>query len=546
MNGGGVTRCIQFYMRLRFYGIFVDKINGIMIIVLPVLILLTTTIILVLLMLIKPGFRFHWLIAILGAFLSVVAVLFWQTNLAFIFSLPAWKPETIFLYSPSWLADDVSWPYGLSLTALGLATISTAVIRKLSTPWNWVSILFLVSIGLLTVSADNPLTLVIAWFAMDIAELATLLRMVKEEKSEELVVGFSIRLGGVFLLLWASIVSISSGSPLNFREMPESAGILLLLAALLRLGVLPLHLPINDSEQRRGIITTLRLISAASGLSLIARIPSATFPTPIIPYLIILIGLFTIFSGWRWLQSSDELAGRPYLISGFGFLAITAMLLGNLRGSVAWGISLILSGGLLFLNSSRGRSTSWLLFIGLWGLSALPFSLTASVWINHSDLNNLILIPHILGYSFILTGYLRHAFTQQGDIDIGQEPRWVQVIYPIGLSALPFIGITISLKDWFQTGSIGLWWVSSITLLLSFLIYLLFNRFIKTSIIMKLRYQPGKISFFSIVFWAIYHFIRRIISLLTSILEGDGGMLWSIVIIVLFISIISQVLQFSQ
>jgi len=517
-----------------------------MLIVLPALILMTTALILVLLMLIKPGFRFHWLIATLGAFLSVVAVLLWQTKLAYTFSLPAWKPETIFLYSPSWLVDDVSWSYGLSLTALGLAAISTAVIRKLSTPWNWASILFLVSIGLLTVSADNPLTLVIAWFAMDITELATLLRTVKEEKSEELVVGFAIRLGGVFLLLWASIVSISSGSPLNFREIPDRAGILLLLAALLRLGVIPLHLPIYDLEQRRGIITTLRLISAASGFSLIARIPSTAFPTDILPYLIIIIGIFTIISGWRWLQSTDELTGRPYLISGFGFLAITAMLFGNIQGSVAWGVSLILSGGLLFMYSSRGRSTSWLLFIGLWGLSALPFSLTASVWINRTDINNLLFIPNILGYSFILTGYFRHAFTKQGDIDIGLEPRWVQVIYPIGLSVLPFISITISLMDWFQTRSIGLWWVSSITLILSLFIYLLFNRFIKSSIMMKLRYQPGKINFITDAFWAIYRFIHKIISLLTSILEGDGGMLWSIVIIVLFISIISQVLQFSQ
>jgi len=533
-------------MRLRFSGIFVDKIKGIMRIILPEVILMTTAIILVLLILIKPGFRFHWLIATLGAFLSIVAIFFWQTKLAYTFSLPAWKPQTIFLYSPSWLADDVSWSYGLSLTALGLATIITAVIRKLSSAWNWVSILFLISIGLLTVSADNPLTLVIAWFAMDITELATLLRTVKEEKSEELVVGFSIRLIGVFLLLWSSIVSISAGLPFNFREIPDRVGILLLLAALLRLGVIPLHLPLYDKEQRRGIITTLRLISAASGFSLIARIPSTAFPIQILPMIIIIIGLFTIISGWMWLQSTDELAGRPYLISGFGFLAITAMLLGNSRGSVAWGISLILSGGLLFMFSSRGRSTSWLLFFGLWGLSTLPFSLTANVWINFTGLNNLILIPHILGYSIILTGYFRHAFTQQGDIKIGLEPRWVQVIYPFGLSVLPFISLTIGLLDWFQTRSIGLWWVSSITLILSLLIYFFFNRFIRSSIMVRLRYQPGKVNFISIAFWAIYRFVRKIISLLTSILEGDGGMLWSIVLIVLFISIISQVIQFSQ
>ena len=516
-----------------------------MLIILPVLILMTTSIILVLLMLIKPGFRYHWLIAILGSILSVVAVFLWQTKLPSTFSLPAWKPETIFLYSPSWLADDISWPFAVSLSTLGLATISTAVIRKLSTPWNWASILFLVSIGLLIVSAANPLTLVIAWLAMDIIELATLLKTVKEEKSEELVVAFAIRLSGVFLLLWASIVSISSGSPMNFGEITDRAGILLLFAAFLRLGVFPLQLPIYDLEQRRGINTTLRLVSSASGLSLLARIPLTSFPVQLLPYLIIITGIITIISGWGWLRSTDELAGRSYLISGIGFLAITATLLGNFKGSAAWGISLILSGGLLFMNSIRGRSTYWLLLLGFWGLSSLPFSLTANVWNNPSNLNNFLLIPHFLGYSFILAGYLRHAFTRTGDIDIKLEPRWVQVIYPLGLSALPIIGITISLTEWFQTRSFGLWWISSISIILSLIINYLVTRQIKSSILINFRYRPIKTNIFAAAFWGIYRFIRQIISLLTSILEGDGGMLWSIVIIVLFISVISQALQYS-
>jgi hypothetical protein len=222
------------------------------------------------------------------------------------------------------------------------------------------------------------------------------------------------------------------------------------------------------------------------------------------------------------------------------------MFLGNSQGSVAWGVSLILSGGLLFLYSSRGRSSSWLLIFGLWGLSTLPFSLTTNVWLNPIDLTNLLLIPHFLGYSFILAGYFRHAFTHKGDIDIKLEPRWVQIIYPFGLSSLPLIGITISINNWLQTRSIGLWWASAIIIILTLIIFFLFNKFSKTSVLMKLRYQPVKVSFFSVAFWAIYRFFRKLISLLTSILEGDGGMLWSIVIIVLFISIISQVLQISQ
>lgn len=517
-----------------------------MLIFLPAIVLFLTALTLLILILIKPEFRYHWLIAILGATLSVIGVFLWQAKVPHTFSLPIWKPESIFLYSLSWLSDDISWSYSLSLTALGLATIITAVLRKFTSTLNWVSILIFISMGLLSVTAENPLTLVITWFAMDIIELVTLLRIVKEDNSEKLIVGFSIRSIGIFLLLWASIVSISSGLPFSFREIPEKVGFLIMLSAFIRLGIIPSHLPIPERDQRRGIMTILRLVSAASGFSLIARIPSTAISSPFLPYLIIFIGILIIICGWMWMQSTDELTGRPYLIAGFGFLAISAMLLENSHGSAAWGISLILSGGLLFLHSSRGRNILWILIIGFWELSTLPFSLTAAVWQNYSNLNYLFLIPHLIGYAFILSGYFKHAFNQQGEINIGLEPRWVQVIYPIGLSVLPVIMFTISLKEWFQTRTFGLWWVGSIIVVLALIIYFLFNRYLKSPLVFKFQYQPGKVNFFTAIFWSIYHFFRRIITLLTSILEGDGGMLWSIVIIVLFITIISQLITIPQ
>ena len=517
-----------------------------MLIFLPAIVLFLTALTLIVLILIKPEFRYHWLITILGATLSVIGVFLWQSKVSHTFSLPNWKPESIFLYSLSWISDDISWSYSLSLTALGLATIITAILRKFTSALNWFSILIFISIGLLSVTAENPLPLAISWFAMDIIELVTLLRIVKEENSEKLIVGLSIRFLGIFLLLWASIVSISSGLPISFREIPEKVGFLILLSAIIRLGILPPYLPIPERDQRRGIITILRLVSAASGFSLIARIPSTAISSPFLPYLIILIGIIIIICGWMWMQSTDELAGRPYLIAGFGFLAISAVLLENPHGSAAWGISLILSGGLLFLHSSTSRIIFWILIIGFWELAALPYSLTATVWHNYSNLNYLFLVPLLIGHAFILSGYLKHAFNQQGEKNIGLEPTWVQVFYPIGLSVLPVFIFTISLKEWFQTRTYSLGWVGSLIVVLALIIYFLFIRYLKSPLVLKFRYEPGRVYFFTKIFWSIYHFFRRIITLLTSILEGDGGMLWSIVIIVLFITLVSQFITIPQ
>jgi hypothetical protein len=85
--------------------------------------------------------------------------------------------------------------------------------------------------------------------------------------------------------LWASMVSISAGTPMNFQDAPPQAGLYLLLAAGLRLGVLPLHLPYaSEAAIRRGFGSALRLISAASSLILLARIPTTSVIFDIHPF----------------------------------------------------------------------------------------------------------------------------------------------------------------------------------------------------------------------------------------------------------------------
>jgi hypothetical protein len=527
-------------MRLSISAAFLDKILPTMLIMLPVLILFVTSITLVLLKLLNPIFRYNWLIAITGAFLSVVSVVLWQTKLPLTFYLPGWQPVKIFVYTPTWFADGFSWLYAFSLTTLALATISSAIVRKSSRPMNWAGILFIVSIGILAITADNPFTLVITWVALDFAEIITLLSSIKADESEKIVIAFSIRLGGIFLLLWSSILSISSGSPMDFRAIPPQATIYLLLAVILRLGIFPLHLPVKELDIRRGIITTIRLVSAASCLALLVRIPTNAIPTNYLPYLLITTGFFSIYGGWRWLTSSEELNGRPFWILSLGSLAIASTLIGNSSGTVAWGSCLILSGGLIFLYSARGKRNSWIIALGLWGISALPFSLSASSWLNFTIGNGLFIFPHILGQSLILAGYVRHAFTHPGETDIESEPRWIQVIYSIGLISLPMVSIVTGLWGWGGAHTIGNWWAGTAAITLSILFFVSIKLLIKRTKFLQTKYLFPKTQVLSKLLWAFYYSVRQMINLFTSTLEGDGGMLWSIVILVLFISLITQ------
>src|SRR6185436_12766145 len=167
--------------------------------------------------------------------------------------------------------------------------------------------------------------------------------------SERVVLAFSTRAAGIGILLLANAVGIASGNRLDFVSMDPSSGLYLLVAAGLRLGVLPLHLPYSsDSRLRRGFGTTLRLVSAASSLVVLARIPPDSIISPLTPFLLLLATLAALYGGWMWLRAPDELAGRAFWLIGMAALAVAAALQGNPTGATVWSCALLLSGAAIF------------------------------------------------------------------------------------------------------------------------------------------------------------------------------------------------------
>jgi hypothetical protein len=82
----------------------------------------------------------------------------------------------------------------LSISTLTLAVILTATARKnFPDPLPWAATLILGGLGLLAVLADNPLTLLMAWSAIDLTELVTQLRSADgPQPSEKVVTAFAL------------------------------------------------------------------------------------------------------------------------------------------------------------------------------------------------------------------------------------------------------------------------------------------------------------------------------------------------------------------
>ena len=517
-----------------------------MLIFLTVLFLFLAALALIILSWVRPAVRYSWLISVGGALGGWISVLVWQFRLPVIFQLPRWEPANLFLESLSFTADTLTWLFAFSVATLMLAVILTASAREnFPAPIPWAAMLVLGGLGLLAVVADNPLSLLMVWSAIDLVELVTQLRSVDgPQPSEKVVTAFASRVAGSGVVLWANMVSISTGSPMNFQNAPPQVGLYLLLAAGLRLGVLPLHMPYaSESALRRGFGTTLRLVSAASSLVLLARIPTASVISTFTPYLLSLAALAAIYGGWMWLRAPDELTARPYWLIGLASLAMASALRGNPVGAAAWGCALLLSGGALFLSSANHVWLSRALWIGMWGISALPFSITATGW--GSTVPSFWPVwPFLLfAQALLLAGYLRHAMRPTLRVNFETLDRATQYVYPVGIGILLTTLFLLGVWGWEGALRAGAWFPALLGALLGGITIWLAPRLRVLTPLRAHWVRPSATSWIDWGFrglWGLYRQIGRLSNTFSAIMEGDGGFMWTLLFMVLFISLIIQ------
>ncbi len=512
-----------------------------MLIVISSSIFFITAIALIILIIYQPASRYVWLVAIGGAILALGSIFVWQAQMSFVLSLPLWKPVTLFNNPISFRASGLSWPYALSIAALTLSVLLTAVARpNFTNSLTWAGTLALGGLGLLAVTADNPLTLLLVWGALDLTELIVQLRSVDgPASSQKVVIAFSSRALGIGLLAWANVVSVAAGNSFDFISMPASAGLYLVAAAGLRMGVLPLHLPYSaESTLRRGFGTSLRLVSAASSLALLSHIPEASLTSWVAPFLLAFVIIAALYGGWMWLRATDELSGRPYWIISLAALSLASALSGNPAGSVAWGCSLILAGGSLFLTSIQNPWINRALLVGAFAMSSLPFSLTASAWQNTPGL----FFPLVaLAQALTMAGYIRHSLRTSGRESFEAQPVWTNTVYPAGIGLLILMELLLGWVGWDGARQTGALLLAVIASLLTFGLFWAIPRF---GIFNPVRVNRGESSDMEAggygFLWGIYQFASQISSTISNTLEGDGGLMWTLLFLVLFVSVMAQ------
>jgi hypothetical protein len=519
-----------------------DTIISLMLILISCLLLFITAATLVILQVTRPNNRYTWLIAIGGATLALLSVFMWPAQMPFDLVLPAWQPSTLFVNPVQFHAGRLLWPLALSTTVLTLAILLTSITRSAAAnSFTWAGTLALGAVGILAITANNPLTLLLIWGALDLTELVTQLSSVEgPANNEKVVISFSMRVLGIGLLLWANIVSIAQGIAFDFETIAPASGIFLVAAAGLRLGVFPLHLPYSsESILKRGIGTALRLISAISSLVLLAHVPAEGTNSAATPLLMGLAVIAALYGGWMWLRAPDELIGRPYWVIGIAALSVISALSGNPLGAVAWGCALILVGGALFLASIQQEWINRALLVGVWSISTLPFSLTASAWLG----NLRFFTPFVIASQALLTaGFIRHTLRPAGRETADSQPGWVNRIYPVGIILLVIFQLLLGMTGWDGARQIGAWLLALVVAIVTSGLVWAMPRFRIFNPIRAHWIGPATSgsNIISNSLWGIYRIFERISGAITAALEGEGGVMWTLLFLALFISLLTQ------
>ncbi len=522
----------------------------------PIAVLLFTAGLIAVLQRLRPGIGYTWLSGSLGGLAALGLVVYLRWRLPLQVAIPNWLPFSQFTDSPIFGLDGSSWPYALCLIAVTAAVLLTASARLSYriNPWTWVGALLVASASLLAVYSANLLTLALTWTMLDLIDLVILSSFSENHSlGTQAVIAFGLRATGMVLVILAALINRSQGIPPTFDGLPALSAMILLLAAGLRLGVLPLNLPaLPDMRVRRGLGTILRMGSAASSLVVLARLPAQPFSPGLAEWLAASTALAVLYAAGMWLSAADEIVARPYWIIALAGMAVVSALRGDPRAGMAWGTALLLSGSLIFLYSAQMRGTLVLPLLGLLGVSALPFTPAAGGWLgilkgDFSVWDLCLLLAHLL----LMLGYLRFAVRKGGALR--DMERWVQVIYPFGLGLLVAAQWMVGTIGWAGALTMGVWWAplgTGLGLAAGGGLWFWLSR-VEVSAPQPLRWYLSSArragAFISAIFslgwmynllWFLYRGMEQAIQVLTDILEGAGGVLWVFVLLALFASLL--------
>jgi formate hydrogenlyase subunit 3/multisubunit Na+/H+ antiporter MnhD subunit len=274
-----------------------------------------------------------------------------------------WQPVSVFSVPISLRVDQTAWIMSVGLLIAGLATsLAWLAFPGESRPAPRALSLLLIAAAVAGVYASNLLTLTIAWGLLDMMFVVALLVHSGPQVGRRAAVAIILNTTST-MCVWIATLLIENGHDSlywHLVNLPDGPRLWLAAAGALRLGLYPLHqwLPVDPSrDSNRSAL--LYAVPTLAGLALWARLAiTDNLPeTSIVPLLGLISAVVGAVLAW---QSSRSRAGLPYValgLVGLAVLDLNAVTISGTLTAVALNCLFIVIS--LFIARSFSRREPW-------------------------------------------------------------------------------------------------------------------------------------------------------------------------------------------
>jgi hypothetical protein len=277
-------------------------------------------------------------------------------------------------------------------------------------------------------------------------------------------------------------------------------------------------------------------------LVLLSRIPSVDSTSAVAIILSLFLPAAALYAGWMWLRAPDAVSGRGFGLLGIASLAVASCLRGSTAGATGWGVALILATGAMALSTVQHPWLNRGLLLGAWSISSLPLSLTATAWSKSTAALDWNLPFLLVAQALLVASFVRQARRPGAQDAAGAQSTWANAAYPMGIGLLLVMQLLLGIWGWVGALQASQWVSGVVEAALSLAVLWAIPR------IPALSPVPG--GWIPAVATTATRFLegegrrmfRRLQSLgrmIAAVLEGEAGIIWSLLLLVLLVSLIS-------
>jgi hypothetical protein len=446
-----------------------------------------------------------------------------------------------------------TWVFGFLLLTM-LSAILLVDLSRLSGKNNlvaWSGAMVVTAAGILVCMSGSFVAFILASTFLDLSLLTVgLVANRQSSQVKEVVVDFSLRVAGTFILL---TTFSNNNFDLMSLQSESSGGVFFIFLAglILRMGVIhPSGTSMPEYPIRRNLLILIQMIVPVTTFAIISRLSIPTLDGSIYGFIFFtLIGIALVKALRQTFRKSGD---QKAWIDVISILGIGLLLLEQTNAILPLGIVMISIGGAVSVTDPRLKRTNVFLIILMLGMIGLPFTPSNGLWIKSIGMEfgfrvflyNLALFLVILGVSKNFLNNISRNLSNKKWVDASNSMSpiilmispWIYLPWNKSLTGTAIGMIIPGILIGFILARLVFWkWWHKIVQHVGQVIEKIGS---EVHVITKLIADLLKFKWLVNLLKAINRIVEWLVTSTIRMLEGEGGLLWALVFLVLITSII--------